>query len=88
MIRFDEERRIALADGTSVGTPAGAIQKAFTDPSIELPLLNPETGEPVGQQITYGFVYAVLWSLYMTLAAERDAAVVEDPPVAVERGED
>ncbi len=76
-IRFDEERRIALADGTSIGTPAGAIHKDFTDPAAEFTLLNPETGEPVGQQITHGFVYAVLWSLYMALAAERDAAMTE-----------
>jgi len=79
-IRFDEERRIALADGTSIGTPAGSINKDFTDPSATFPLLDPSTGNPVGSVISHGEVYAVLWSLYMALAAERDAAIVEEPP--------
>lgn len=79
-IRFDEERRVVLSDGATLGTPAGAITKEFTDPATEFPLLNPATGEAVGQQLTHGFVYAALWSLYMALAAERDAAIVEEPP--------
>ena len=76
-IRFDEERRIALADGTSIGTPAGSIHKDFTDPAVEFPLLDPSTGNPVGATISHGEVYAILWSLYMALAAERDAAMTE-----------
>ena len=76
-IRFDEERRIALADGTSIGTQAGSINKDFTDPAVEFPLLDPSTGNPVGATISHGEVYAILWSLYMALAAERDAAMTE-----------
>jgi len=44
-------------------------------------LLDPTTGNPVGATISHGEVYAVLWSLYMALAAERDAAIVEEPPL-------
>jgi hypothetical protein len=51
-IRFDEERRIALADGTSIGTPAGSINKDFTDPSATFPLLDPSTGNPVGATLS------------------------------------
>lgn len=79
-IRFDEERRVVLSDGTTIGTPVGAITKEFTDTATEFPLLNPETADPVGQQLTHGFVYAVLWSLSMALAAERDAHIEEPPP--------
>ena len=80
VIRFDEERRVLLSDGTSMGFPEGAIQKEFTDPAVAFPLLDPTTGNPVGATISHGEVYAVLWSLYMALAAERDAAIVEEPP--------
>lgn len=74
-IRFDEERRIALADGTSIGIPAGSIHKDFTDPSATIPLLDPSTDNPVGATISHGEVFSILWSLYMALAAERDATV-------------
>jgi hypothetical protein len=76
-IRFDEERRIALADGTSIGTPAGSIQKDFTDPTAVFQLLDPATGNPVGSVISHGEVYAILWSLYMSLAVTRDATTLE-----------
>lgn len=72
-IRFDEETPIGLADGTSVGLPAGNITRAFNDPTAAIPLRDPTTGDAVGAKITHGEIYAILWSLYMALAAERDA---------------
>ncbi len=72
-IRFDEERRMLLEDGTTIGSPAGYVQEAFTDPTVMFPVLDPITGKETGQNMSYGMVYAVLWSLYMTLAAKRDA---------------
>ena len=45
--------------------------------TIAFPLLDPATGNPVGATLSHGEVYAVLWSLYMALAAERDAAMTE-----------
>ena len=58
------------------------LQKEFTDPAVTFPLLDPSTGNPVGPTLTHGQVYATLWSLYMALAAERDAALTEEPPPA------
>ncbi len=66
---------VALTMLLNAGRPTG-----FTDPSATFPLLDPSTGNPVGATISHGEVYAVLWSLYMALAAERDAAIVEEPP--------
>ncbi len=77
-IRFDEERRMLLEDGTTIGTPAGYVQEAFTDPTIMFPLLDPRSGKEIGQEMSYGTVYAVLWSLYITLAAKRDADAEEE----------
>lgn len=73
-IRFDWEDRIALADGTTLGTPAGSTLRHFDTPSAVLALRNPETGVLTGQTITHGELYAILWSLAMESAALQDAA--------------
>jgi len=83
-IRFDEERRLQLAGGTNIGVPAGSVTEEFTDPSILFPLLDPATGELLGQDASYGALYAMLFSLYMHLAHRRDAGNAvpqDDPPV-------
>jgi hypothetical protein len=72
-IRFDEERRVVLADGQSFGQPTHSITAAFTAPSAELPLYDPTTGQLTGQSVTDGMVYAVLYSLYMRTALQADA---------------
>lgn len=72
-IRFDEEERVSLQDGQTLGKATGAISRPFTDPLAEFPLLDPTTGAPTGGNLTHGQVYAILWSLYMDSAKLRDA---------------
>ncbi len=67
-IRFDEELRVVLADGQSFGQPTRSLVAEFTNPSAELPLYDPSTGQLTGQNVTDGMVYAVLYSLYMRTA--------------------
>ena len=71
-ISFGEEEITLLSDGRTTNAPLGEIHQDFTDPSVEFPLLNPATGESIGTA-TYGQVYVILHSLYMALAATRDA---------------
>jgi len=73
-IRFDEEVRVVLQAGQTLGTPSGSIERPFTDPFATFPLLDPTTGAPTGAIITHGQVYAILWSLYIDSAQRRDAA--------------
>lgn len=73
-IRYDWEDRVQLADGTTIGTPAGSTQREFSDPRATLALRDPETGALTGQTITHGELYAILWSLAMESAARADAA--------------
>lgn len=75
-IRFDEENRVLLANGTTFGTPIGEINYLFTDPNVAFPLLDPTTGADTGQTVTDGFVYAVLWSKYRAEADKRDRAAL------------
>lgn len=77
-IRFDEEDRVVLSDGATIGTPCGSVTKHFIDPADTFPVLNPTNGEPTGQTCSHGQLYALLWSLYMDSAAERDAAEAEN----------
>lgn len=72
-VRFDEEMRTNI-DGQTVASVTGCITRDFDDPKHVFALRNPATGDPTGIEMTHGDVYAVLWSLYMSLAAERDAA--------------
>jgi hypothetical protein len=55
-----------------------ALVGAFDPVAGLFPLVNPETGEPLGQTMTHAQLYVALHSLYMHLAQERDAAQV--PP--------
>lgn len=70
-IRFDEEWLTELDDGRFINEPAGSITRDFIDPDAVFDVLNPETGEVVGQA-NYLQVYVLLHSLYMHLALERD----------------
>ena len=64
-----------IKDGEPVGSPAvKALNKTFTPDIANTPfnILNPETGETVAV-MTYGELYAAIYSLYFHLAGERDA---------------
>lgn len=72
-IRFDEERRMLLGNGTTIGVPAGSVTEEFTDPAVLFPMLDPVTNAPIGQDASYGALYAMLFSVYIYLAKRRDA---------------
>jgi hypothetical protein len=74
-ISFHEEEKIILPDGTILPGPCHDpknVTQALNDPSETIPLINPETGEVIGET-TYGALYTVLYSMYIHLASERDA---------------
>lgn len=76
-VRFEEERVAVLDDGDEMRKPAAGITLDF-DAARVIPLLDPTTGEPTGQETTYGAVYAILYSAYIAAAQERDAR--HNPP--------
>lgn len=73
VVRFEEERVLALDGDAEMKTPAGSLAVVF-DPSKEIPLRDPMTGELTGESTTYGAAYALLYSAYLAAAIERDAA--------------
>ena len=75
-VRFDEETVVALDGATEVRAPVDVLTIDF-DPSREIPLRDPQTGEPTGAVMTYADVYAVLYSAYLDAALERDVQRAE-----------
>lgn len=65
-----------IKDGEPAGTPAvKGITKTFTPAIADTPfnVINPETGETIAV-MTYGELYAAIYSLYFHLAGERDSS--------------
>ena len=81
-INYTEEQVINLSDGEQILRSVGGFQEPFTveNANTEFPLLNPQTGEPLGQDMTYQGLYVSLYSLYMFLAKRRDEAAVAPAP--------
>lgn len=73
VVRFDEERVLALEGGAELRTSAGTLAVVF-DPAREIPLRDPLTGELTGESTTYGAAYVLLYSAYLAAALERDSA--------------
>ena len=76
-IMFVEEEAVNLGDKT-ITNLCSNLSCTF-DPAATFPGLDPETGLPVGRDITHGEVYALLNSLYMDLAKKRDEALAATP---------
>lgn len=69
---FLEEEITDLGNGKIVKSPAGQILADFTDPTTVVNLINPLTGTPLNETVTYQDIYVILHSLYLQLATERD----------------
>lgn len=78
-ITFIEEDVVTVGDKTMM-TDAGQISQPFTNNNgdTEFPLVNPLTGEDLGQTVTFQQLYVLLHSLYISLATKRDESLVED----------
>lgn len=70
-VAFGEEDVIQKGD-IVVTTPAGGVAVGF-DPQGSFPLLNPTDNSVVGS-VTHQELYAILYSLYIKAAQDRDNA--------------
>lgn len=68
--RFVEED-VVEKDGAVVATPSGEVVVELV-PATSFALLNPADGQPTGQTMTHGQLFAALYSLYRAAATERD----------------
>lgn len=72
-IAYFQEEKVMSIDGAQTTVDAGSCRKAFY-PAATISMLNPETGEATGATVTHAELYAILFSLYMQTAVERDGA--------------
>lgn len=70
------EEEVVTINGESTKVNAGKFSKTMTDPTVEFPLVDPTTNEPLGSSATFGQVYALTYSLYLYLAGLRDAGTL------------
>ena len=72
-IIFYEEKATQIPDGSIDRKPLGTLVESATDMTATFALLDPNSGQNVGT-MSYEQLYAGLYSLYLSLAAARDAA--------------
>ena|ERR1035437_5407273 len=77
MVYYTEEQVVDI--GTDLFLrPVEGLSFPF-DPSETIPLINPQTDEPLGKDATGMEAYVILYSLYRKRALERDAANAVPP---------
>lgn len=81
-VNFTETRCASVGEFSSEQF-TGVLHKEF-NPSEEIELRDPSTGEAVGATMTHGELYVALYSLYIQTATERDAAVAAAASAAVQ----
>lgn len=69
-VSFDEEEVTELEG--KVATRGTETLSMVVDLAAQVPLMNPETGEPLGVSIAQRDVYVALYSVYRMLAEQRD----------------
>lgn len=75
-----EERVTILADREII-EPCGEILKTVDDLSVSFQMRNPQTNQLIeGATMTYQDLYVALYSLYWSLALERDNAALNSIP--------
>lgn len=73
LVTFHRERILGLDGGAIMREPMSPRIVPF-DPAASVDVIDPETGDPTGQTITHGELYALIYSVF--IAAE---AATTDP---------
>lgn len=80
-----EEKIIVLSDNTSSKVVADTqeLHAVITNPNASFDIVNPATGEAIGT-MTFAQLKVQMYSLYLYLAAQRDALEAEESPLPPE----
>jgi hypothetical protein len=70
-IRFDEERIFRTEFDGDLHKPLGTFSLT-PEMADDIDILNPINGAPIGKTITYGEIYALIYSVYISAAKARD----------------
>ena len=67
-----EHEATRLPDGTVIEKTIGNLSYAMTDPTVEIPLIDPDTFEQTETTMTAGEIWLAMASVYIWLAKQRD----------------
>ena len=67
-----EHEATRLPDGTVIEKSLGSLSYAMTDPTVEIPLIDPTTFEQTETTMTAGQIWLAMASVYIWLAKQRD----------------
>ena len=85
-VTISEEKLTTLDDGEVIRQPHRnkRCRESITNADMgkTIPLVNPETGESLGAEMTYAEFYTAVYSLYMKMALKRDAEVLAEQAAA------
>lgn len=62
-VTFGQES-IVTAGGQALHIPMTAVRTDF-DPTVEIPIVDPQTGEPTGATVTHEEFFALIYSAYL-----------------------
>lgn len=71
-VSINETKAIRLPDGTTFEPSIGSFNFTMTDPTLEIPLIDPETWEQTETTMTAGEIWLAMASVYIWLAKQRD----------------
>ena len=67
-----EHEATRLPDGSVIEKSLGNLSYAMADPTVEIPLIDPDTFEPTETTMTAGQIWLAMASVYIWLAKQRD----------------
>ena len=70
-----EHEATRLPDGSVIEKTIGSLSYAMTDPTIEIPLIDPDTYDQTETTMTAGQIWLAMASVYLWLARQRDGDV-------------
>ena len=71
VVHFQEETVVSIGGSTFKKQSEGC--RLPVDPTAEITVIDPETNLPMGEVVTHGRLYQLLYSAYIQTANERDA---------------
>jgi len=75
-IELHDEDVTVLPDGSRISQYVGSLPYSMTDPTVEIPLVDPETFEPSETTMTAGQIWLAMASVYLWLARQRDGETI------------
>ena len=79
IVSMHEEEVFTIGTNT-ITRPGRFLQKSYNASEV-IELVNPETGEPIGQSVSHQELFVMMYSLWLATAKEHDEAEANFVPI-------